>query len=156
MGSGYILKLNKKKTPSKNINIFVSENKSYIEIKGGSEKSFGILFAIVFLLVALYPIVSGEGVLLWPLVIALIFFVLAYVAPSILSVPNKLWFKLGMALGAVVAPVVMALVYFTTVVPTGLIIRLVGKDLLRQKLDKNTKSYWINRSHPISSMRDQF
>ena len=134
----------------------MSENKSYIEIKGGSEKAFGILFAIVFLLVALYPIVGGEGVRLWPLVIALIFFMLAYVAPSILAVPNKLWFKLGIALGAVVAPVIMALVYFTTVVPTGLIIRLVGKDLLRQKLDKNSKSYWINRSHPISSMRDQF
>ena len=134
----------------------MSEHKSYIEVKGGSEKSFGIAFAVVFMLVSLYPLISDKGVRLLPLIIALIFFVLAYVAPSILSVPNKLWFKLGMALGAVVAPVVMALVYFTTVVPIGLIIGLMGKDLLRQKLDKNAKSYWIKRSQPISSMRNQF
>ena len=61
-----------------------------------------------------------------------------------------------MVLGAVVAPVVMALVYFTTVVPIGLIMRLIGKDLLRQKLDKNTKSYWIERNEPMGSMKDQF
>jgi hypothetical protein len=134
----------------------VSEHKSYIEIKSGSEKSFGIVFSVVFLLVGLYPLISDKGVRLWPLVIALILFVLAYVVPSALSVPSKLWFKLGMALGAVVAPVVMALVYFTTVVPIGLIAKLMRKDLLRQNLDKNAKSYWIKRSQPISSMRDQF
>ena len=77
-------------------------------------------------------------------------------APKILSVPNKLWFKLGLALGGVVAPVLMALVYFTTVVPIGLIMRLMGKDLLRQKLNKNAKSYWIERNAPMGSMRDQF
>jgi hypothetical protein len=130
---------------------------SHIEIKKSeSEKNFGILFAFVFLLIGLYPMMGGEAVLLWPLVIALIFLLLAYLAPKMLVIPNKLWFKLGLALGTVVAPVVMALVYFTTVVPTGLIIRLMGKDLLRQKLDKDAKSYWIKRSHPISSMKDQF
>ena len=77
-------------------------------------------------------------------------------APKILSVPNKLWFKLGLALGAVVAPVVMALVYFTTVVPIGLIMRLMGYDMLRQKLDKNAKSYWIVRDLTMGSMREQF
>jgi hypothetical protein len=132
------------------------EHISHIEVKSGSEKNFGIVFAAVFLMVGLYPLISDKGVRLWPLVIAFIFFVLAYVAPRILSVPNKLWFKLGMALGGLVAPVVMALVYFTTVVPIGLIARLMGKDFLRQKLDKNAKSYWIKRSLPIGSMRDQF
>ena len=77
-------------------------------------------------------------------------------APNVLALPNKLWFKLGLALGAIVAPVVMALVYFTTVVPIGLIMRLMGKDMLRQKLDKNAKSYWIVRDLPMGSMRDQF
>jgi hypothetical protein len=129
---------------------------SHIEVKSGSEKNFGIVFASVFFLVGLYPLISDKDVLLWPLVIAFIFFVLAYVAPRILSVPNKLWFKLGIVLGAVVAPVVMALVYFTTLVPIGLIAKLIGKDLLRQKLDKNAKSYWIQRSLPIGSMKDQF
>ena len=84
------------------------------------------------------------------------FFLLACVAPKLLAIPNKLWFKLGLALGAVVAPVVMALVYFTTVVPIGLIMRLMGKDMLRQKLNKNAKSYWIVRDQPMGSMKDQF
>ncbi len=134
----------------------MSEYKQYIEVESGSEKSFGIVFAVVFLLISLYPLVDNKDVHLWSLIISLIFFLLAYVAPKVLSVPNKLWFKLGMALGAVVAPVVMALVYFTTVVPIGLIMRLMGKDLLRQKLDKNTKSYWIERNEPMGSMKDQF
>ncbi len=99
---------------------------------------------------------NGEVVSLWSLIIALIFFALAYIAPKVLSAPNKLWFKLGIALGAFVAPIVMVFVYFTTVVPIGLVMRLMGKDLLRQKLDKNAKSYWIERSQPVGSMKDQF
>ena len=134
----------------------MSEYKLYIEVESGSEKNFGIVFAVVFLLISLYPLVDNKDVHLWSLIISLIFFLLAYVDPKVLSVPNKLWFKLGMALGAVVAPVVMALVYFSTVVPIGLIMRLMGKDLLRQKLDKNTKSYWIERNEPMGSMKDQF
>ena len=134
----------------------MSEYKQYIEVESGSEKSFGIVFAVVFLLISLYPLVDNKDVHLWSLIISLIFFLLAYVAPKVLSIPNKLWFRLGMALVAVVAPVVMALVYFTTVVPIGLIMRLMGKDLLRQKLDKNTKSYWIERNEPMGSMKDQF
>ncbi len=134
----------------------MSEYKQYIEVESGSEKNFGIVFAVVFLLISLYPLIDNKDVHLWSLIISLIFFLLAYVAPKVLSVPNKLWFKLGMALGAVVAPVVMALVYFSTVVPIGLIMRLMGKDLLRQKLDKNTKSYWIERNEPMGSMKDQF
>lgn len=122
----------------------------------GSEKGFGIIFAIVFSVIGLYPLLAGEGVRLWSLVVALVFFVLAYLAPKTLSVPNKLWFKLGMALGAIVAPIVMALVYIIAVTPTGLIVRLCGKDLLRQKLDKNAKSYWIERDQPVGSMKDQF
>ncbi len=122
----------------------------------GSEKSFGIVFAIVFSLIGLYPLVHGADVRLWALIIALVLLVLAFLAPKILSVPNKLWFKLGMALGAIVAPVVMALVYFTTVVPIGLIIRLMGKDPLREKLDKDADSYWIKRDQPVGSMKDQF
>jgi hypothetical protein len=134
----------------------LSEHKQYIEVESGSEKRFGIVFAVVFLLVGLYPLVGNKDILLWPLITALVFFLLAYVAPKVLFVPNKLWFKIGMALDAVVAPVVVALVYFTTVVPIGLIVRLIGRDLLRQKLNKNAKSYWIERNQPMRSMRDQF
>ena len=122
----------------------------------GSEKGFGIVFAIFFLLVGLYPLVHGEGVRLWVLVAAIILLVVAFLAPKILSLPNKVWFKLGVALGAIIAPIVMAIVYFITVVPTGLIIRLIGKDLLKEKLDRNATSYWIEREQPVGSMKNQF
>ena len=92
------------------------EQKQHITVKSGSEKSFGIIFSIVFLLIGIYPLIDGSEIRLWSLIIALIFFMLAYVAPQYLSVPNKLWFMLGFLLGAVVSPIVMALVYYSTVV----------------------------------------
>ena len=85
-----------------------------------------------------------------------IFLFLAFIAPNTLSLPNKLWFKFGMLLGSIIAPIVMALVYFLTVLPTGLIMRLFGKDLLNRKLDKNAKSYWIERTEQMGSMKNQF
>jgi len=88
--------------------------------------------------------------------VSAVFLLLAFVAPQVLELPNKLWFKFGILLGSIIAPVVMALVYFSTVLPTGLIMRLLGKDILKQKLDKNAKSYWIERSEPIGSMKNQF
>ena len=127
-----------------------------IDMKRSSEKSFGVVFAVVFFLIGLYPLLE-EGVLhLWALTLSLLFIILTCLAPNTLVLPNKLWFKLGMVLGAVVAPIVMGLVYFTTVVPIGLIMRLMGKDLLRQKFNKNVQSYWIERNQPLGSMRDQF
>jgi hypothetical protein len=134
----------------------LSEHKQNIKVERGSEKNFGLVFAVVFFLIGLYPLVNNKDILLWPLITALIFFLLAYLSPKVLALPNKLWFNLGLALGAVVAPVLMALAYFTTVVPIGLIMRLMGKDMLRQKLNKNAKSYWIVRDLPMGSMRDQF
>jgi hypothetical protein len=119
-------------------------------------KSFGIVFSIVFLIVALYPLINFEGFRLWAIIISTIFLLLAFVAPQVLSLPNKLWFKFGILLGSVIAPIVMALVYFLTVLPTGLIMRLLGKDLLKQKLDRRAKSYWIERSGPMGSMKNQF
>jgi ABC-type Fe3+-siderophore transport system permease subunit len=90
----------------------LSEFESHVEINMGSEKGFGVVFAIVFFLIGLYPLLHGGPVRLWALVAACILLALAFLAPKTLSVPNKLWFKLGMALGAIVAPIVMALVYF--------------------------------------------
>lgn len=134
----------------------MSEFKSHVEVNMGSEKGFGIVFAIVFSLIGLYPLLHGESVRLWALVVTLVLLVLAFLAPKTLSAPNKLWFKLGMVLGAIVAPIVMALVYFTTVAPIGLMIRLTGKDLLREKLDRHASSYWIERDQSVGSMKDQF
>jgi hypothetical protein len=129
---------------------------SHISNKQSSETSFGVVFSIVFLIFSLYPLINSEGLRIWALVVSCIFFFIAFVAPKALVLPNKIWFKFGLLLGSIVAPIVMILVYFVTVLPTGLIMRLLGKDLLMQKLDKNTKSYWIERSEPMGSMKNQF
>jgi hypothetical protein len=121
-----------------------------------SSKSFGIVFSVVFLIIALYPLTSSDRVRILALIVSAMFLLLAFVAPNLLSLPNKLWFKFGMLLGSIISPIVMALVYFITVLPTGIIMRLLGKDLLKQKLDKNAKSYWIERSEPMGSMKNQF
>ena len=134
----------------------ISEFKSHIEVDIGSQKSFGIIFSIVFLIFGLYPLINSEAIHLWSLLVSLILLALAFLAPKTLSLPNLLWFKLGLMLGAIVAPIVMALVYITTVIPTGLFVKLIGKDLLRQKLDKNAKTYWIEREQPVGTMKDQF
>ena len=135
----------------------MSETTSYIPTEQSSEKSFGVVFSIVFLIVSLFPpLINSEGLRIWALVVSIIFFLLAFLAPKILVLPNKLWFKFGLLIGSIVAPIVMAFVYFVTVLPTGLIMRLLGKDLLKQKLDKNAKSYWVKRSEPMGSMKNQF
>ena len=134
----------------------LSERANHVPTEKSSPKSFGFLFSIVFLIVALYPLLHSESLRIWALIISAVFLLLAFIAPNILSFPNKLWFKLGLLLGSIIAPIIMALVYFLTVLPTGLIMRLLGKDLLKQKIDKNAKSYWIERKEPIGSMKNQF
>ncbi len=134
----------------------MSEFDPHMSTEISSEKSFGLVFAALFFLIALYPLLDGDNLQLWALGLALLFVAVAYLAPSLLALPNRLWFKLGMLLGAVVAPVVMGLVYFTTVVPVGLVMRLIGKDLLHKKMDAEAKSYWIERKEPIGLMEDQF
>ena len=133
----------------------MTEISRHVSTEQSSEKSFGVVFSIVFLIVALYPLINSEGLRIWALVVSIIFFLLAFLAPKILVLPNKLWFKFGLLIGSIVAPIVMAFVYFVTVLPTGLIMRLLGKDLLKQKLDKNAKSYWVKRE-PMGSMKNQF
>ena len=130
--------------------------KQHVEINIGSEKSFGVIFSIIFLIVALYPLADSQELNLWAAIVSAIFLLLALLAPKALSLPNKLWFKLGILLGSIVAPIVMVFVYFITVLPTGIIMRLLGKDLLKQKLDKDAKSYWIKRKQPMGSMKNQF
>ena len=139
-----------------NNTLMSTETVSYIPTKQGSEKSFGIVFSIVFLVVALYPLTNSEVFRLWALIASVAFLLLAFIAPKTLAIPNKLWFKFGILLGSIIAPIVMALIYFLTVLPIGLIMRLLGKDLLRQKIDKNAKSYWIGRREPMGSMKNQF
>ena len=134
----------------------MSEITSHVSTEQSSEKSFGVVFSIVFFIVALYPLINSESLRIWALIVSIIFFLLAFLAPKILILPNKLWFKFGLLLGSIIAPIVMAMVYFITVLPTGIIMRLLGKDLLKQKLDNNAKSYWIERSELMGSMKNQY
>ena len=134
----------------------MTEISRYVSTEKFTEKSFGIVFSSVFLIVGLYPLINSAGLRIWALVISIIFFLLAFLAPKILALPSKLWFMFGLLIGSIVAPIIITLVYFVTVVPTGLIMRLLGKDLLKQKLDKDAKSYWIERKEPMGSMKNQF
>ena len=134
----------------------VSEHESYITVKVGGEKSFGVVFALIFSLVGLYPLVNGGPVRTWALVAALAFLLLAFLRPALLAVPNRLWFKISSLMAAVMAPIVMALVYFLAIVPVGVVLRWLGKDPLLQKWDEQKESYWVERDHPVGTMKDQF
>ena len=122
----------------------------------GSEKSFGIVFSIVFLIIALYPLLNSQDIRIWAIFISAIFIFLGLIYPKTLLLPNTLWFRFGLLLGAIIAPIIMVVIYFVTVLPTGLIMHLLGKDLLKIKLDKENKSYWIIRNEPLGSMKKQF
>ena len=125
----------------------------------GSERSFGIVFACVFALIGLVPLLLGHGFRIWALVIAAAFLAAAYLAPRLLTPLNRLWFKFGLLLHHIVNPIVMALIFFGAVLPTAIMVRLFGKDLLRLKRDASAKSYWIERTPPgpePESMTRQF
>jgi len=124
------------------------------KIKISSNKSFGIVFFIFFMAVGFYPLINNEEYRLWALIIALIFLILGLVNSSFLTPLNLLWFKFGMLLGRIVSPIIMALVFFVVVTPTGLIMKLFQKDLLKLK-KKDKKSYWIERKTK-SEMKNQF
>ena len=134
----------------------MSDYTSHIEVRQGSERGFGVVFAFVFGLFGIWPMFSAAPPRFILLLVAAIFLLLAFLAPKLLKIPNKLWLKLGKLLGVVVAPIVMGLVYFVAVLPTGLWIRLTGKDLLSVKIDKSAKSYWVERTEKMQSMRNQF
>ena len=124
-------------------------------IKIGSNRSFGIVFFIVFLLIALYPLINEENFRLWSLVISLIFLVLGLINSQILTPLNKLWFKFGILLGKIVSPIIMGIIFFFVVTPIGFIMRAIGKDLINLKYNNN-KSYWIEKTGPKNKMKNQF
>ena len=115
------------------------------EVEMGSDRGFGLVFAVVFAIIALWPLMRGEYPRLWATIIALAFLLVALVRPQLLHPLNIVWFRFGLLLGAVVTPVVMALLYVTTIIPTGIILRLRGKDLLSLKREPERTSYWITR-----------
>ena len=125
------------------------------DIKIGSNRSFGIVFFVVFLLIALYPIINSEEIRIWSLIISFIFIILGLLNSKILTPLNKLWFKFGLFLGKIVSPLIMGVIFFFVVTPIGLIMRMLGNDVLNLKQNKN-KSYWIEKSGPKGRMKNQF
>lgn len=125
------------------------------EIKISSNKSFGIVFAIVFFLIALWPIIKSDDIRIWSLIVSIIFLILGIMNSSILTPLNKIWFRFGIFLGNLIAPVVMGIIFFFVVTPIGLIMRLLGRDLIKLKKN-NENSYWTEKKDTKSSMRKQF
>ena len=125
------------------------------DIKISSNRSFGIVFFIIFLIISLYPLIEGGELRVWSIVISIIFLILGILNSKILTPFNKLWFKIGIFLGKIISPLVMGIIFFIVVTPIGLLMRLLNKDLLNLKFN-NSNSYWIEKSDTKSKMKNQF
>ena len=131
--------------------------KTKIEIS--SNRSFGLVFFFVFFIIALWPLIKGGDffqIRILPLCISLVFLILGLMNSKFLTPLNKLWSKFGILLGGIIAPIVMAIVFFLVVTPTGFFMRALGKDLLRKKYEKNSTSYWIKSAKTKGTMKQQF
>jgi hypothetical protein len=115
---------------------------------GASDRSLGFLFAVVFTIAGLWPLLRGHPMRWWCLAVAATFLALAFCRPRTLVPLNRLWLRLGLLLHACISPVIMAVLYYTTVTPIGLLLRLAGKDLLRLQFDPASPTYWIKRQPP--------
>ena len=126
------------------------------KIKMSSNRNFGLVFFIIFLIFGLWPIKNGEEIRIWLILFAFIFLILGIMESKLLSPLNRFWFKFGMMVGAIVAPIVMGAIFFMVVTPIGLFMSMIGKDLLNKKHDKKKETYWIKRIKPTGSMKRQF
>ena len=125
------------------------------KIKIGSNRSFGVVFSIVFLILALLPLINGNSIRIWSVILSLIFFILGLLNSNILFPLNRIWFKFGIILGGIVSPIIMGLVFFLVVTPTSLILRLFKKDVLSLKKNESM-TYWIKKLDKKSKMKNQF
>ena len=120
-----------------------------------TNRSFGVVFFIVFLAIGIYPILIGDEIKYWSLIISIIFLILGILNSKVLTPLNKIWFRFGIFLGKIISPLVMAIIFFFVVTPIGLLMRFIGKDVLNLKFN-NDKSYWIEKKGPKSKMKNQF
>ena len=125
------------------------------DVKIGSNRSFGIVFFVVFLLIGLYPLINADSIRIWSVIISLIFLILGLMNSKILNPLNKLWFKFGILLGKIVSPLVMGIIFFLVVTPIGILMKILKKDLLNLKFN-NKETYWIEKNEPKSKMKNQF
>ena len=134
----------------------MSDYQGHAEVRMGSARGFGLVIAAALVILSLWPLAEGGPFLWWSAAMALGFAALAIFAPGLLAPLNRIWFRFGLLLGAVTAPLVMALLFFLVVTPTGLIMRALGKDPLRRKSDRSATSHWIRRRESVGSMKRQF
>ena len=127
-----------------------------LKIKVSSNRNFGLVFFVVFLIISLWPLLDGGQLKIWSLFFSLFFLVLGLMNSKLLTPLNLLWTKFGILLGKVFAPIVMSFTFFLVVTPIGLLMRIMGRDLLRTKYNKSGKSYWIKREKRITKMNQQF
>ena len=120
-----------------------------------TNKNFGIVFSVIFLIVSLFPLINDGSLRIWSLIVSTVFLFLGLINSKILTPLNKIWFKFGLLLGRIVSPVIIGFIFFLVVTPTALIMRLIGKDLLNLKFNKH-QSYWIEKTGPKSKMKNQF
>ena len=125
------------------------------DIKISSNRSFGIVFFIVFFLIAFYPLINQGEIRIWSVLISLLFLILGIINSKILTPLNKVWFKFGIFLGKIISPVIMGIIFFLVVTPIAFLMRMLKKDLLNLKFNKNS-SYWIKKTDPKSTMKNQF
>tara|TARA_B100000575_G_C23141820_1_gene664671 strand:- start:5123 stop:5524 length:402 start_codon:yes stop_codon:yes gene_type:complete len=133
----------------------MKEINKYHNIEIGSERNFGFVFSAIFLIIAFYPLMHGKDLRVWSIIISGFLIILSIFFPKTLKLPNKLWFKIGIILGNIVSPIVMGIIFFLTVTPVGLIMKMLNKDILQEKIGKE-KSYWKKKDSLNSSMKNQF
>ena len=126
------------------------------DVKISSNRSFGLVFFVVFLIIAFYPLLNDKSINTWSLIVSLIFLTLGLINSKLLNPLNKVWFKFGLFLGKIISPIIMGLIFFLVVTPIGLLMRFFGKDVLNLKLNKKKSSYWIEKGGPKSKMKNQF
>ena len=127
----------------------------YNKIKISSNRSFGTVFFIIFFIISVWPILNDENIRIWSLVISVIFLGLGLINSSLLTPLNKIWFKFGIFLGNFISPIVMAIVFFLVLLPTGIIMRILRKDILNLKYSSKS-TYWIEKQKYKSTMKNQF
>jgi len=125
------------------------------DVKISSNRSFGLVFFIVFLLIAFYPLINQGEIRIWSVLISFLFLILGIINSKFLTPLNKVWFKFGIFLGKLISPVVMGIIFFLVVTPIAFLMRILKKDLLNLKFNKNS-SYWIEKTDPKSTMKNQF
>ena len=125
-------------------------------IKISSNRNFGLVFFFIFLVVSIWPLTHNESPRIWSTIISLAFLILVLTRSKLLTPLNRLWAKFGIILGSIIAPIVMGVVFFLVITPIGLVMKIIGKDLLSLKYDKKKETYWVKRDKPTSTMKQQF